>query len=87
MTCLVDRFPCPVCGRRPELMAGINVPNGDEEKRYLVCWQCGLVADHVKNGQPNWVRKFRPETPKRPKKKKKRARVHPREDAQWTSPT
>jgi hypothetical protein len=56
-------------------MAGCNVPYGDEEKRYLVCWDCGMLADHVKNGQPNWVQRIRPNRAPHRKKKRKKNRI------------
>lgn len=72
MTGIVELYRCPMCTGRPHLMAGCNVPYGDPEKRYLVCWKDGMVADHVKNGQPNWARKIRPDHRPRGEKKKRR---------------
>jgi hypothetical protein len=74
---IVDLHRCPVCKGRPHLMAGCNVPYGDPEKRYLVCWKDGMVADHVKNGQPNWVQRIRPDRAPTPHRKKKRKKTRP----------
>lgn len=55
---LVDDNPCPKCGKPCQLVAGINVPNGNRSKSYLVCWKCkmkketGLTAEWGKLGKP-----------------------------------
>lgn len=38
---ITERNPCPKCGKRPALMAGINMNFGDIY--VLVCWRCMMV--------------------------------------------
>lgn len=65
MTLIADN-PCPKCGARCHLMAGINVPKGQTDTAYLVCWGCNMRKATALNAQ--WEAMGKPL--KQPKKAK-----------------
>ena len=46
--------PCPRCGAICQLMAGVNVPGGQQDEAYLVCWK-DLLKKRVAPGS-EWQR-------------------------------
>jgi hypothetical protein len=54
-----DGTPCPKCGKRSHIMAGVLVPGCDKRETYLVCWKDKLCRPlHTeKNWKPFAARK------------------------------
>ena len=55
---IVDRNPCPNCGRAPQYIAGIVAFGSNTEKpahgpAFLICWSCERVA-RVRRSELVW---------------------------------
>jgi len=49
----LDDTPCPFCGKRTDMVAGINVIPAWRHLAFLVCWKCNRIR--VAHGGRDWL--------------------------------